>query len=569
MTETEKVWGHHCLPDKVGFFYKWGSTEFLGLCQAYDIMKTNEFMDRKRVLDDMIENGGQRFRFSEAPVWEWQRAYYEQQGLQAWTDNQVPQYITSNPMIATAYAEMIFGFLQDLAAKGQTSETVTILELGAGVGRLAFQIVTRLCELRDYAATTLPSFRYVMTDLAADNVTGWRNHPSMQPLIEQGLLDFAQFDAMQDTELNLTVAGTVIRQGELGQPILIIANYFFDSIPQELIYVGEGQIFECDVMISNAGVSTNLQPNEMLKNMELSYAYRPAPEYSKPDFPYRDVISLYKEELEDSHILFPAAGLACLERLETLSQSGFVLITADKGDHRLDHWKFAEPPEFVLHGSFSLTANYHAIQHVFEQRGAHVRFTSHHYKDLNIGCMLMVEEPMSYVNIRLAYLREVERFGPDDFFSIKEWFDHQLSRMELKQLLPFWRLGRYDAEFLIHSAQRISDLLPEASDEEMLDIQQGIQIMWSSYYTMEHMGDIAFLAGQLLNEMGMYEDAKHFLELALEADGVKGSSAVLYDLAVCCYELELENEALNYTREVLVMEPDHEEARSLLQSLES
>jgi tetratricopeptide (TPR) repeat protein len=69
--------------------------------------------------------------------------------------------------------------------------------------------------------------------------------------------------------------------------------------------------------------------------------------------------------------------------------------------------------------------------------------------------------------------------------------------------------------------------------------------------------------------MGMYEDAKHFLELALEADGVKRSSAVLYDLAVCCYELELENEALNYTREVLVMEPDHEEACSLLQSLES
>lgn len=52
MTETEEVWGHHCLPDKVGFFYHWGSTEFLGLCQAYDIMKTNEFMDRKRVLDE-------------------------------------------------------------------------------------------------------------------------------------------------------------------------------------------------------------------------------------------------------------------------------------------------------------------------------------------------------------------------------------------------------------------------------------------------------------------------------------------------------------------------------------
>ncbi|NUU77971.1 tetratricopeptide repeat protein [Paenibacillus xylanilyticus] len=517
----------------------------------------------------MMKNEGQRFRFSEAPVWDWQRAYYEQKGLKAWTDNQVPQYITSNPMIATAYAEMIFGFLQDLAAKGKTTETVTILELGAGVGRLAFQILIKLCELRDYAATELPSFRYIMTDLASDNVFGWKNHPSMQSFIQQGLLDFAQFDAMHDTELNLAAAGTVIRPGELMQPLLIIANYFFDSIPQELIYVGEGKIYECDVMLSNADSSSNLQPVERLENMELSYAYRPAPKFSADTYPYRDVISLYQEELEDSHILFPAAGLACLDRLETLSQSGYVLITADKGDHRLDNWKFAEPPEFVLHGSFSLTANYHAIQHVLEQRGAHTCFTSHHYKDLNIGCMLMVKEPMSYVNTRLAYLREVERFGPDDFFSIKEWFDHQVSRMELKQLLPFWRLGRYDAEFLIHSAQRISDLIPDASDEEMLDIQQGIHTMWSSYYTMEQMGDIAFLAGQLMNEMAVYEDAKHFLELSLQADELKHNPAVLYDLAVCCYELELEEEALDYTRKVLAMDPDHEEARSLLQSFES
>ncbi|KAA2301622.1 tetratricopeptide repeat protein, partial [Clostridioides difficile] len=198
----------------------------------------------------------------------------------------------------------------------------------------------------------------------------------------------------------------------------------------------------------------------------------------------------YKEELEDSHILFPAIGLSCLERLNKLSQSGYVLITADKGDHRLDNWKFAEPPEFVLHGSFSLTANYHAIQYVLEQQGAHTRFTTHHYKDLNVGCMLMVEEPMSYVNTRLAYHRFVERFGPDDFFSMKQWVDSRIESMELKHILPFWRLGGYDAEFLIHSATHISSLLPDASDEEMLDIQSGIHTMWSSYYVMEQQGGL-------------------------------------------------------------------------------
>ncbi|MFC9710288.1 tetratricopeptide repeat protein [Paenibacillus sp. NPDC056933] len=516
----------------------------------------------------MMQNEVQRYRFSEAPVWDWQRAYYEQKGLRAWMDNQVPQYITSNPMIAAAYAEMIFGFLQDLASKGQTTETVTILELGAGVGRLAHQILIKLMELQDFAGVELPAFRYVMTDLVENNVMGWKEHPSMQSFIQQGILDFARFDAIQDTVLNLVVAGTVIRPGDLKQPLLLIANYFFDSIPQELIYISEGEIYECDILLQSPDPSTYPEPAQLLENMTMSYEYRRAPEYSAEDYPYQELIELYKEELEDSHILFPAIGLSCLDRLNRLSESGYVLITADKGDHRLDNWKFAEPPEFVLHGSFSLTANYHGIQYILESQGAQTRFTTHHYKDLNVGYMLMVDEPMAYVNTRLAYHRFVERFGPDDFFSIKEWMDQQVGTMQLKQILPFWRLGGYDAEFLIHSANRISNLLPEASDEEMLDIQHGIHTMWSSYYVMKHQGDVAFLAGQLLYEMYMYEDAKRFLELSLNTDARKRNTAVLYDLAVCCYELELEEETLAYTRKVLALEPDHEEAMALLRSFE-
>ena len=96
----------------------------------------------------MTDNIQQRFRFSEAPIWELQRTYYEELGMKAWNNDQVPQYITSNPMIATAYAEIIFGFLRDRADQGDLTETVTILELGAGAGRLGYHVSHKLCELR-------------------------------------------------------------------------------------------------------------------------------------------------------------------------------------------------------------------------------------------------------------------------------------------------------------------------------------------------------------------------------------------------------------------------------------
>jgi tetratricopeptide (TPR) repeat protein len=518
----------------------------------------------------MIGNTQQRYRFSEAPIWELQRAYYEEEGLRAWNNDQVPQYITSNPMIAAAYAEMIFGFLQDRAAKdkGLRSEPVWIVELGAGAGRLAYHVLHELCKLRDYAGIALPPFRYVMTDLAMSNVAAWQEHPALQSFIAEGLLDFARYDAIHDTELNLAVAGTTIRQGDLRQPLIIVANYFFDGIPQELLYVGDGQIYETDVLVGYPEQMDSLKPSQVLNQLSLHYEHRRAPEYEQASYPYRDVIAMYQQQLEDSHILFPVAGLACLERLNQLSEAGFLLITADKGDHLLDNWKFSDPPELIFHGSFSLTANYHALQHFFAQQGAISLFPPHHYRNINVGCIFNVDMPLGYTQARLAYRRCIERFGPDDFFSLKEWVDRNLDSMELPQILSFWRLGGYDAEFFIQSARQISRLLPDANDEQLQDILQGIELMWSSYYVMQQRYDLALDAGLILFEMEMYEQSKRYLELSVQADTEEIVSTVFYSLAICCFELDMEAEALDYTRKLIELEPDNEEALALLKGFE-
>lgn len=516
----------------------------------------------------MRGNDKKRYRFSEAPIWNIQRKYYEEAGTKAWNNDQVPQYITSNPMIATAYAEMIFGLLQDRANKEYRSEPVFIVELGAGAGRLAYHVLHELCQLRDYAGISLPSFRYIMTDLAMNNVMAWKEHPALQSFITEGLLDFARFDAVHDTALNLVVSGTTISEGALQQPLILVANYFFDSIPQDLIYVGDGQIHEADVYVEYPEHHDSLKPSEWLEQITLRYEYRRAPEYEQETYPYRDVISIYQEQLEDSHILFPTTGINCLERLNLLSQAGFLLITADKGDHLLDNWKFADPPELILHGSFSLTANYHAIQHVFEQRGAAALFPSHHYKNINVGCILNLDKPMDYPNMRLAYRRCIERFGPDEFSSLKGWVDRNQDSMGLQQILSFWRLGGYDAEFFIQNTSQISNLLPDANDEEKQDLLRGIQLMWSSYYAMEQRYDLALDAGLLLFEMDMYEHSKRFLEISVHQDQDEVASTVFYCLAICCFELEMVEDAQRYIRKLLELEPDHEEALALISHFE-
>ncbi|RKP53922.1 tetratricopeptide repeat protein [Cohnella endophytica] len=516
----------------------------------------------------MAQSNNRSYRFSESPLWELQRSYYEEQGIKAWQSEEVPQYITSNPTIAAAYAEIIFGFLQDRAQAGQISEPVTIVELGSGSGRLAFQVLKELCELKEYAGIPLPSFRYVMSDLAVNNIAYWERHPGLLPYTEQGILDFAHFDAVKDTELRLLRSGVRIQAGDLRQPLLVIANYFFDSIPQELIYVEERKVYECKVTLRYPEQSSKLSASEILGQTTVEYDYVRSDEFERVSYPYRDIIELYKEKLEDSHILLPAIGIGCLERLAALSQQGFLLLTADKGDHRLEKWEFSEPPKIIHHGSFSLTANYHAIQAFFELKGAQTLFPSHHHNDLNIGCVLLLQHPMSYANTRLAYRRSVDRFGPDDFFSMKLWFDGQLDRMELRQILAVWRLGRYDAEWFLQSRKRISVVLPTSTEDDMDDLRSGIRIMWNSFYSMGGKLDLALECGMVLYQMDLFEDALEFFERSVGRTESCASADVLYNLAVCSYEVGNSDAGLDYAKRVLVLQPDHEGANALRVLLE-
>jgi hypothetical protein len=224
-------------------------------------------------------------RLSESLLWRLQKNFFDAQGVQAWTTGIVPHYITSNGWIADAYAKVVLGWLRDCAGTVREPDSfapldlrhpVYIVELGCGSGRFGFQFFNRLLDLLNRSSLSHVPVRYVLTDFTEKNLEPLRNHPVLQPWIEAGLLDFARFDAAEPDEIRLERSGVVLSPQTLRNPLVVIANYVFDGIPQDAFAARGGQLFELLATLTVPDEEEDLDEPTILQRVEVTWEERPA-----------------------------------------------------------------------------------------------------------------------------------------------------------------------------------------------------------------------------------------------------------------------------------------------------
>lgn len=458
--------------------------------------------------------------FSRSKIWEFQRDFFEEKGIDAWKDDVIPHYLTCNPVVGKTYAEMVLALLRDLSFKGSIHDTVYLLELGAGHGRLCYHFFKHFEKFYSKNPFPLPRFCYVQSDFTESQIEFWKTHPSLQPYIEKGLLDFAQFDAEKDTDLLLQLSGTIISTDSLSQPLVVIANYFFDSIPQELYLVKDQTLSNVCVELSSKLDPKETSKAELIESFELSYQYQLITDSPYPKEPYlANLLNGYKKDLRSTHLLFPDTGLRCMERLKKWSTYGLVLLTADKGDHDLLHIDDEPAPELINHGSFSLTVNYHAFSNYCHAQGGIGLFPYHQPENLDIGCLLMIPEASSFLETLNAYERYVRDFGPDDFFSIKKFIEHGIHALSISEVLAVIRLSGYDARIFLQMYPRITALLPDIFEDDEWNIFQVIPRIWDTYFPLGEGTDLAFHIGELLKELGFHKAAIIYFEKSIQLYG--------------------------------------------------
>jgi hypothetical protein len=398
---------------------------------------------------------------SQSPVWQRQRAFYEDRASEAFAE--IPHEAVDNPWVAAAYARVIEAFVRD-----QPTERVQIVELGAGAGRFAHGLAR---ELRH-------PFRYTLTDFAESQLEDWRKHPGLEGF------EFARVDLAGEIEL------------EVDGPLVVIANYVFDSLPVDAFAVDDGVV------------------SELLVDEDFQFTRRPARPYGDEDLDA--VLEHYRTALNDTVFTLPTTALAALRRLRALSGDRLLVLAADKSLNTEEALGYREAPQPARHaGAFSLMVNMHALGLYAARHGGQLLHGGDRHEALDVGALVF--GPAEHT--RVAYADAIELFGPGDLATLTAGVERAADALSVNEIVALLRLSRWDATTLHAVLGPLRDQAAEADPATQEDLRHALFETYDRHFAVPGDADLPFAIGLLLYELQDYEDAIEFFEASLEQHG--------------------------------------------------
>lgn len=506
---------------------------------------------------------------SQSMIWKLQADFYANQGPEAWSKGIVPQYITTNPYIANLYAKTVFGYCRDIASSKafDKNTTIYIIELAAGVGRFTYTFLKRFINLVEKSTLKDLTFKYVVTDFAERNIEYWLNHGYLKPYFDSGILDCATFDMTKDEELRLRKSGEFLRKGNLNNPLVLFANYTFDSLPQDTFYVNKGNLYEGLVTITSKEDKSASEDKSILAGLDYDYTdeiITGTTYYEDPDF--NSVLLYYKEHLEDTAFSMPIIALRCIKRLRELFQDDIVIISADKGYRNLRSMDKIYHPFLSKHGSISLTVNFHALEVYFKSLGGKAIHSIYEHESVTMSLFLLGNRSHDFSETAMAYDEIIESIGPDDFYTIKKAVVPHNTALTTKQLLTFLRYTVWDSRTFLEFYNTLLERIADEKDFPKDELIAIIYNVWDHYFPIGEEGNLFFCLGSLLGYFGYDEDAAKLFKSSIEFYGEDG--AIYYEIALCYYNLRELDKTLEYLNKSLKLEPDLEESKQLKAMME-
>lgn len=441
----------------------------------------------------------------ESPVFARQAEVYEGLGMRAWSEGLVPWRATTCPLLAEVEAELIAAFDSELRAAGTLApdDVLTIIDVGAGTGRLGFHLAPQLAAKGVRA-------KLVLTDVSPSNVKTLASHRQLASLAAQGLVTFERFDALAPT--------TVGPRG----PTVLLAHYLFDTLPHRAFRVTAEGIFE-------GLVDVEREP--------WAWRYEPA---TLPDV---------LKARGDGTFLLPVGAARALAAWRDCFDGPLLVLAADKG---VEPRGPTDDPLLARHESVSAGVDFDALAAMAP------RF--HHLGPANpsnvfaLHAFVSADAPTLVSNWR-------SRGATNEVLALLERFDQLLkTEPSVEVMLAFLDESRADPDLLVQLASRLREATlttPQATHLVGLLARAAQQ-----HFVFRQQLDVPFTLAITAHHLGALELAVPLYLLSLEESGAHDST--LLNLALAQHALGRVEAACEALEVLLAHTPDHQRAQTLL-----
>lgn len=501
---------------------------------------------------------------SQSILWDLQEEFFSKQGPDAWIKGIVPQYVTTNPYIANIYAKTVFGYCRDYVSRTDIDKdtTIYIVELAAGVGRFTYVFLKRFLHIIENSALSGLKFKYIVTDFSERNIEYWQGHSFLKPFFDSGILDCATFDIGDDKELSLRHSGEVLIPGKLKNPLILIANYTFDSLPQDSFYVNEGELYEGLITLAKSGEESDDNDSSILSGLDYYYTdnHVSGSGYYEDDN-FNNILLYYRDRLADTSFSFPIVALRGINRLMKLFNDDVLLLSVDKGYKNERSLLNNGHPFLSKHGCVSMTVNFNAIEHFFKNLGGGAIHSIYEHVNVNMSLFLLSRSSHNFTETKMAYKEIIERIGPDEFYLFKKSFISAGESFDTKTLLAFIRYTVWDSKTFLDCYNIFLERIDTEENFPLEELLSVVNKVWEYYFPIGEQDNLAYYIGSLLNLTGNYSDALHFFEVSRQFYG--GSAEIYYKIALCYYNLRQIEKAIEYAEKSLSIDPVFKESRNL------
>lgn len=485
-------------------------------------------------------------RISQSKLWKLLEAYYVKLGPKAWAKHGTPSFATSNPITAEQYAALTIAFLKDCLANPtlfplDPAQPIYILDLGAGSGQFSCAFLKKILLLLQQNFGEKLKICLVLLDIVEENFKFWKNHLDLKSYFESNILDYAYYHHAYNNEpIKLLSSQQILTQDNLSNPLILICNYFFSTLPSDLFRLKDGELQQG--FISSYVPHSKNEADFAEDDLKLIKATTFTVDYKTViDSPYEGLeqsileklVQTFRNEEEGIYFTFPVGGFQVLRYFQKLTSERLLLIMGDHGANIAADFKKYKDVWLAYHDSLSVPVNFSAFTYFFTLQGGFNQITTEIDPKFIISLSNFKGPRENWKEIRFIFDECIETFNISDFGVLLEDLESRGDSLPIFLLLELIKLGRGSALLVKAYHKEILFSLPEMDQISKEKLKLYLHKISENYYFNYFQGgEFFFVLGELLYHLDDFAAAASNFRKGME---IMGPSAEICKSLGACY----------------------------------